>query len=114
MALICLILDGIGVQLGLWGYVYDIFPFIPGYVPWDLTLLPIMTMVFIEIKPKINPFYKSLIFSSFNSFIGEPLADYSKIYEPLNWEVYYSFPIYIILYLISDKIARGKVFNSRL
>ncbi|MGG1401597.1 CBO0543 family protein [Bacillus salipaludis] len=112
MMAVCLILDGVGVQLGLWMYVYDIFPFIPGYIPWDLTIFPIETMIFIEIKPKSSPFIKALIFAALNAFIGEPLADFSKIYEPIHWKVYYSFPIYIVLFLICNKVARSKIFNS--
>ena len=112
MAIICTILDGVGVQLGLWFYPYDTFPFIPGYFPWDLTLFPITMMTMIEIKSKWNPFYKSLLIALFYS-ICEPLADFSKIYEPIIWKFYYSFPIYILLFLICNAVAKGKIFNSR-
>jgi hypothetical protein len=114
MSLICIILDGIGVQLGLWMYVYDIFPFIPGYIPWDLTFFPIMAMVMVEVKPEWSPFLKAVIIAAFCSFIGEPLAEFSKIYEPIHWKPYYSFPIYIIVFLLCEKVARSKIFNSRL
>ncbi len=114
MGVIALILDSVGVQLGLWVYPYDVLPFIPGYLPWDLTLLPITVMFFLEIKPNWLPLKKGFIFAIIAAFIGEPLAIISKLYQPLGWNSLYSFPIYIVLYLLSEKIARGKTFNSKL
>lgn len=112
MMTICLILDSLGVQQGMWIYPYDVFPFIPGYFPWDLTLLPILIMVTIEIKPEMNVFIKAILFAASASFIGEPLAVFAKIYEPIHWKSYYSFPIYILIYFISEKVAKSKLFQS--
>ncbi|MCM3410209.1 CBO0543 family protein [Metabacillus litoralis] len=114
MTSISLILDSLGIQLGLWIYPYDVFPFIPGYFPWDLTILPVTMMVLIEIKPKLNPIYKGIMYSSFSSFIGEPIAIFIKLYEPIHWKHYYSFPIYILLFLITNKVAKSKLFNSNM
>ncbi|KAA0549828.1 hypothetical protein FZW96_00295 [Bacillus sp. BGMRC 2118] len=114
MGLVSLFLDSIGVQRGLWIYSFDVFPFIPGYIPWDLTLLPITMMIMIEFKQKWHPLWKGIMYAGFSSFIGEPLAVYIKLYEPLHWKSYYSFPIYVLLFVICHKIAKGKVFNSRL
>lgn len=86
----------------------------PGYFPWDLTLLPISMMVFIEVKPKLRPIYKGIIYSSLNSFIGEPIGVFIKLYEPLHWKNYYSFPIYILLFLITNTVAKSKLFNSNM
>ncbi|WP_121662151.1 CBO0543 family protein [Metabacillus litoralis] len=114
MATVSLLLDSLGVQLGLWIYPYNIFPFIPGYFPWDLTLLPITMMLLIEIKLNLNPIYKGTIYSAFSSFIGEPLAIFFKLYEPLHWKNYYSFPIYILLFLLTNQVAKSKLFNSHM
>jgi hypothetical protein len=112
MATISLVLDSIGIQLGLWIYPYDVVPFIPGYIPWDLTLLPITVMFIIEIKPQLSPIKKAIIFSFLTAFIGEPIFDFIKIYEPIHWNSLYSFPIYILLFLISNKLAKSNKFNS--
>jgi len=58
------ILDSAGVKLGLWMYMYlyDVFPFIPGYIPWDLTLLPLSMMFMIEIKHQLSPQLKAIIY----------------------------------------------------
>ncbi len=113
MSLISVILDSVGVQLGLWMYPYDVFPFIPGYFPWDLTLLPISVMLLIEIKPKFPSILKGVIFATLSAFIGEPLAALSQIYEPIKWKPYFSFPIYIVLFLLSNVIAKSKLFNTK-
>ncbi|WP_102345929.1 CBO0543 family protein [Bacillus sp. Marseille-P3661] len=114
MALIALLMDSIGVQLGLWIYPYDVFPFIPGDTPWDLTLLPVSTMFFIEIRPKWSPIKKAIIYALLVSLIGEPLAMFFKVYQPLHWNSIYSFPIYILLFYICNKFARSNKFNSQM
>ncbi|KKK40106.1 hypothetical protein WQ57_01855 [Mesobacillus campisalis] len=111
---LALTLDSLGVQQGLWIYPYDVFPFIPGYFPWDLTLLPITTMLMVEIKPHWSPILKAIIFAFLSAFIGEPLATVANLYEPIHWKPYYSFPIYIFLFLASNFIAKSKIFNSHL
>jgi hypothetical protein len=113
MSISCLILDAIGVQLGLWFYPYDVFPFIPGYFPWDLTLLPLSIMFMIQLKPNWSPLIKSLMYAFLVAFVGEPLAVIAKIYEPIHWKHYYSFPFYIVLFLTSNIVAKGKIFNSK-
>ncbi|MGN7942496.1 MULTISPECIES: CBO0543 family protein [Bacillaceae] len=108
MAIISLILDSIGLQLGLWIYPYNMFPFITGYFPWDLTLLPVSIMFFIEYKPKWSPLFKGILYGLFAAFIGEPIAMALDLYKPVHWSNFYSFPIYILLFLLSNKIAKLK------
>ncbi|WP_394138854.1 CBO0543 family protein [Cytobacillus oceanisediminis] len=112
MTTLSLILDSIGVQLGLWIYPYDVIPFIPGYLPWDLTLIPITVMLMIESKPAWSPLLKSIIFAVLSAGAGEHLAIFLKIYHPIHWKPIYSIPIYIFLFLISNKLAKSKIFNS--
>ena len=99
-------LDFIGVVLGLWFYTADIVPTIPSYLPWDFTILPVITMLFIQFKPKANPWIKAALFSSFNSFLGEPLMQWLGLYVPLKWSIFYSLPIYILIFLICYRIAQ--------
>ncbi|MCM3600411.1 hypothetical protein M3175_06685 [Robertmurraya korlensis] len=45
---ISVILDALGVQIGLWSYRYEVFPIIPAYVPYDLALMPVVIMSLIQ------------------------------------------------------------------
>jgi len=112
MAIISLILDSIGLQLALWIYPYNVFPFITGYFPWDLTLLPISIMFFIEFKPQWSPVLKGIIYALLAAFVGEPIAMGLDLYQPIQWSNFYSFPIYIMLFVVSNKVAKSKMFNS--
>ncbi|MGE1195904.1 hypothetical protein [Priestia megaterium] len=47
---------------------------------------------FIQVKPKINPVIKALIYSAVGAFIGLPLLNWIGIYKPLHWRYIYSFP----------------------
>ncbi len=114
MAIIALILDSIGLQFGLWTYPYNVFPFITGYLPWDLTLLPVSMMLMIELKPSLNHFLKGIIYGALAAFIGEPIAMWLDLYEPIRWKSIYSFPIYVLLFLLSNYIAKGKPFHTTL
>lgn len=91
-----------------------VFPFNPGYIPWDLTLLPLNMLFMIEIKPQWSPLLKALTYALLVSFVGETLARFTKLYEPIHWSYIYSFPIYVFLFFISNKVAKSKVFNSKL
>lgn len=113
MAVITLTLDSIGLQFGLWIYPYNMFPFITGYLPWDLTLLPVSIMFMIEIMPQWSPLLKGFIYAVLAAFVGEPIAIYMDLYKPIQWSSLYSFPIYILLFLLSNQVAKSKKFNSR-
>lgn len=101
IALSALILDIIGVFFGLWIYYMMFLLPMPPIVPFNFGILPIIAMLLIQFKPKANPLLKGIIFSSLCSFIGEPFMIWIGIYNPKNWSVFYSFPIYIILFLIA-------------
>jgi len=102
MSLISSHLDLIGVSLGLWTYPINIILPVPPFLPWDFCFLPVATMLFIQLKPKISPLIKSVIFAFISSFIVEPAATYGDFYHPVNWKYCYSFPVFILLYLASN------------
>ncbi|MBO1511204.1 CBO0543 family protein [Metabacillus bambusae] len=112
IAIISLILDSIGLQIGLWIYPYNMFPFITGYFPWDLTLLPFPIMFLIEYKPQWSPLLKGIIYALLAAFVGEPIAMGLDLYKPVQWSNFYSFPIYFLLFVLSNKVAKSKKFNS--
>ncbi|MCP8615420.1 CBO0543 family protein [Salirhabdus salicampi] len=104
-------LDFLGVQFGLWMYYYEVFPWIPAYLPWDWTLIPVIIMLLLEWKPKLSPYIKAFLFAFLTAFVGEPLFVYFQYYEPINWYNTYSFIIYFILYLICHKSSRLQGFQ---
>lgn len=104
--------DFLGVTFGLWYYSVDILPTIPSYLPWDFTILPVLTMLFIQYKPNMNSLKKAIVFSAFNSFLGEPMMELIGLYVPLKWNIFYSFPIYMILYLLCDRLAHMDAYKT--
>ncbi|NMH69371.1 hypothetical protein HF072_11350 [Bacillus sp. RO3] len=105
-------LDTIGVQMGLWAYRYDVLPFIPAYVPYDLSLMPVVIMGLIQLKPRFSPFLKGLIFAVLTTFVGEPLIYWIGIYDLLNWKMIYSLPIYFIIYFLASHIAFSEKYDT--
>ncbi|MGP0686627.1 CBO0543 family protein [Priestia aryabhattai] len=105
-------LDMIGDFLGLWDYRYEVFPLTSNYLPWDLFLLPIPVMFFIQVKPKIKPVIKALIYSVLASFIGLPLLNWIGVYKQLHWRYIYSFPILIVIYIAASYIASKRKFEK--
>ncbi len=105
-------LDAIGVQLGLWSYRYEVLPFIPAYIPYDLALMPVVIMFLIQIKPYYSPFKKSVIFGLLTAFVGEPLLVMTEIYNTEKWEFFYSIPIYIVIYLIAHHLTTRKNYEE--
>ncbi|RXJ04558.1 hypothetical protein DS745_04015 [Anaerobacillus alkaliphilus] len=82
--------DFLGVVFGLWYYTIGVLPTIPSYVTWDFSIFPVLTMLLIQFKPKINPWLKAIGFSLINAFLGEPLMTWLGIYVKENWSVFYS------------------------
>jgi hypothetical protein len=105
-------LDALGVQLGLWSYRYQVLPIIPAYLPYDLSLMPVVIMFLIQVKPSYSPVKKSFIFGVLTAFLGEPLIVLTDIYNTENWRYYYSVPIYIIIYLASHWLITRKQFEK--
>jgi hypothetical protein len=99
--IVALSLDAIGIQLGLWSYHYEVLPFIPAYLPWDLVIMPVVILSLIEIKPSVSALLKAMIFGLGTSFVGESITRWLDLYEPNHWNTLYSLPIYIVIYLIA-------------
>ncbi|HWP98694.1 MAG TPA: CBO0543 family protein [Syntrophomonadaceae bacterium] len=104
--------DVLGILFGLWSYYYPVVPFSPAFVPWDFSLLPVITMAFLQYKPKINPYLKAVIYSVIGSFIAQPLFVWMGYYNSKHWEHYYSFPIFFVIYLIAYKFSVATRFEK--
>ncbi|MGE5422266.1 MAG: CBO0543 family protein [Ignavibacteriales bacterium] len=105
-------LDIIGVLFGLWSYYHNVVPFSPAFVPWDFTLFPVTVMFLLQWKPDIPPIYKAIGFSIFGAFISEPIFAWLGMYNPKNWEYYYSFPILVCIYLVADWLSKRSDFEK--
>lgn len=105
-------LDLMGILFGLWSYYHNVVPFSPAFVPWDFTLLPVSIMFLLQVKPQMSPIIKAIAFSIFSSFIGEPFFVWIGIYNPKHWEYIYSFPIVIVIYLVSDWFSKRPHFEK--
>jgi hypothetical protein len=108
---VSLCLDVIGDQLGFWHYRFVVIPFLPTYIPWDLTQMPISIMFLIQIKPKLNPFIKAVIFALLSSYIGEPFFNWLGVYVLDAWKYSYSVSIQILIYLIAHYLSRRDHFS---
>jgi hypothetical protein len=98
-------LDFLGVQFGLWYYTGKVIPSIPSYIPWDFVIFPVFIMTLIQIRPTLSPFIKGLIFAGISAFVGEPLFLWLGFYKMMGWHLYYSFPIYVVIYLLAHKLS---------
>lgn len=94
-------LDSVGSSFDFWHYHYDVLPTIPSYEPWDFTLMPVTIMFLLQIMPNINPFLKAVVFGILSAFVAEPFFTWIGLYHTENWKFIYSFPIYIVIYLIA-------------
>lgn len=106
------VLDLIGVCYGLWYYDYKVTPMIVIYIPWDFALFPVSIMLLLQLKPEVNVFIKAIGFAMICSFVFEPLFTWLGIYVYVNWKQWYSFIIYIPLYLIFNKIYNSKLLKQ--
>lgn len=108
---ISLALDIVGDQYSLWHYRYNVLPIVPTYFPWDITLMPVTVMFFLQVKPNMNVFIKAVIFGLFSSYIAEPFFQWLEVYVPIQWKFTYSFPIQIVIYLVAHYLSRREKFS---
>ncbi len=109
---ISLTLDILGDQFGYWHYRYNVIPIVPTYLPWDMTLMPLAIMFLIQVKPKINPYLKAILFALLTSYVAEPFIKWLMIYNPKEWKYSYSVPIQFIIYLVAHYLSRRNKFNE--
>lgn len=98
-AFVATLLDFFGVTQGGWGYNTLLFPFMPDYLPWDWTIMPVVSMLFYQFWPKVKPWIKGAAFSIIASYVVEPIFTWLGFYEPVAWEHYFSLPIYFVIYM---------------
>src|SRR4051812_14934990 len=63
-------IESIAMSLGKWSYPFKVVPFSPMlFLPFDLSMLPVAVMFFIQLKPNINPFIKAIVFGVLGAFV---------------------------------------------
>lgn len=97
------LLDTIGSVQGLWAYPIKIIPSMPELEPIDWGILPVTYMLIYQFFPRWKEFIiVQIITAILYSFVGEPfLVKILKVYLILNWKSIYSFPIYLLLAIIT-------------
>ena len=100
-------LDNLGIAFGLWYYAWKPLPISNSFFPWNYTLFPVGIMLMLQIKPQISAYIKAVFFSFVCSFIGEPFFSWLNMYHMTKWENWYSFIIYIPLYLFFNYIYKS-------
>jgi len=95
---ISVLLDGLGVEMTLWGYPYKLFPLLERLFHADFTVLPITFMLIYQYFPKWKMFIgMCIIIAIIFAFVAEPFSVWLDIYEPYQWKSVYSFPIYVAM-----------------
>jgi len=109
--IIALALDILGDQFGLWHYRFNVIPIVPTYFPWDITLMPVSVMIFLQIKPNANVWVKAILFALFSAYLAEPFFHWIGVYAPTKWKYTYSIPIQMLIYLIAHYLTRRAKFS---
>jgi hypothetical protein len=104
-------MDMVGVSMGLWTYPASAVPLMPEYIPFDISSLPVTTMLFIQFLPKLKPIYKAVIYAAIGSFVYEPFMHWVGLYDRLAWEYWYTFPILVAVYLAANFFATRDRFQ---
>lgn len=109
---IAVFLDILGGGLELWAYTVRPLPIISSFLPWDISILPVVTMVFLQFYTKTNPFIKAAVYSFLGAFIFEPASIWLGFVKEPHWSSFYSFPILYLIYMLSHRIAAGKSYAA--
>jgi hypothetical protein len=114
VALFSVMADVLGDQFAFWHYRFNVIPILPTYIPWDITLMPVTVMFFLQIKPKANPYLKALLYAVLTSYVAEPVFHALHVYNPQHWRYSYSVPIQFALYLAAHWMMQHRNRFDRL
>ncbi len=102
------VLDMTGIYLGFWAYHSVLLPIVPAYLPWDWSVMPVTAMLFYRYFPRVNALLKAAVFSLSAAFIAEPVFIWLGLYTTKAWEIYYSVPLYAMVYLTGWLLYRSR------
>lgn len=101
ISLVTLLLDLTGLNMNLWDYpTLVIYSFYPTLLPVDIVVIPVTYMFLYQFHRTWKMFFlMSVVVSGVYSFVAEPIFNLMDIYRLKHWHYYYSFPIYIVLFV---------------
>lgn len=107
-------LDEVGFSLFLWTYPVQLLPFFPRLTSIDYSALPIIYVLIYQYCTTWQSFFRTLVaFSVVAAFVIEPTLVRLNLYFLIKWYYWYSFPIYIIMGLITRWIVRKIISAER-
>lgn len=104
-------IDAMGVNMGLWLYLADLEPYNPANTSYNISMLPVTVMIFIQFFPRVKPVYKALVFAAIGAFISEPVLVWLGLYRNVHWTYLYSFPILFAEYWIAHRLTLMNSFE---
>ncbi|KPU43525.1 hypothetical protein OXPF_29660 [Oxobacter pfennigii] len=94
--------DTLGETSVLWEYPYLIIPMDYILIDTDYSVLPVAYMLAYQRFPKWKGFIIiNIVISALFSFVAEPILLWMGFYETHGWKFIYSFPIYVLIAIIS-------------
>ena len=112
VAIISSLMDAIGVTMHLWTYPVTVLPLMPSYIPFDLSSMPVATMLWLQFFPKMRLIYKALIYALVGGYLFEPLIDWIGLSVEEGWKYSYSVLIMFVVYLMADFFATRDQFEK--
>lgn len=107
-------MNDLGIGHLLWFYPIKLVPSLHYAVAIDCAFLPVLHMLIYQYFPQWKTFIIAEIISSFLlAFVGEPLAEWSRIYIVLHWYHFYSFPIYVMKAIFGKWLIESIIFKSK-
>ncbi|MCL7749903.1 CBO0543 family protein [Halalkalibacter alkaliphilus] len=100
--------DIFGVRQGLWGYPYQLIPFIPGNLSLDAVLIPVLFMFVYQwtLNHKKNFYIYTIGLSLFLSFIFKPILTLHHLFKLHNGiNFFHLFLLYCVIFLLSKIIT---------
>jgi hypothetical protein len=104
-------MDSIGLAYNAWHYDWEVLPLATAFIPYDYSLYPVGIMLILQFGPKINAYIKAVAFAFCTAFIFEEPFVWLSMYDRQSWKSWYSFIIYIPLYLFYNYIYKSNLFG---
>lgn len=97
-SLLAIMMDDIGISLSLWAYPYQIVYFMNRLKTVDVSIIPVFYMLLYQYFRTWKSFMIALVLLClFAVFVAEPIFGKLGMYERIQWEYWYSGPIYLLM-----------------
>ncbi|PZD96994.1 hypothetical protein DNH61_04930 [Paenibacillus sambharensis] len=101
-------IDASGIRSGLWGYPYQVLPFLPS-LSLDAAIIPVAIMLVYQwtIRHSKNFYLYAILTAVVFGFGFKPLLVYLNLFEKYQWVNYpLIFLLYLVLYLLAYWLTR--------